>query len=92
MKHKIQKTYRTKHFNVVSNPQHGVCLLFDRKGLGLYQSRSHRDYWLVMKDSFIDALNKVFLSFRTHVRNLVPHIQGRKRNAQGILRLPGYYL
>ena len=92
MKITKQKIYRTRHFNVVTSPQHGVCLLFDRKGLGLYQSRAHRHYWLVMKDGLTNALNKAFLSFRTHVRNLVPHIQNRKRNAQGILRLPGYYL
>jgi hypothetical protein len=67
MKNTTQKTYRTKHFNVVTSPQHGVCLLFDRKGLGLYQSRAHRNYWLVMKDSLIDALNKTSLLFRTQL-------------------------
>ena len=67
MKNRTQKTYRTRHFNVVTSPQHGVCLLFDRKGLGLYQSRTHRHYSLVMKDSFIDALHKTSLLFRTQL-------------------------
>jgi hypothetical protein len=72
MKNTEQKTYRTKHFNVVSNAQNGVCLLFDRKGLGLYQSRTHRHYSLVMKDSCIEAVNGICQLFRTHLKNLMP--------------------
>jgi len=71
MKNTEQKTYRTKHFNVVTNAQHGACLLFDRKGLSLYQSRTHRHYSLVMKDSCIEAANSIGQLFRTHLKNLL---------------------
>ena len=75
MKHTKQKTYRTKHFNVVSNSRQGVCMLFDRRGLGLYQSRAHRHCWLVMKDSFTDAINKTSRLIRMQIKTLAEQKQ-----------------
>ena len=66
------ETFRTKHFNIVTNSKHGACLLFDRKGLGIYQSPTPRAWFFAMGKNFsFRVLNKVFLSLRGQVKNMV---------------------
>lgn len=68
---------RTKYFNVVTNAQHGACLLFDRKGKGVSQSQTHRRSRQIINHSFIsDAFDKTFLVLRAQLKNIMP---GQKR-------------
>ena len=64
--------FRTKHFNAVTNSQHGACLLFDRKGLGAYQSQAPRIRFFSMRKNFsAGALSKAFLSLRSRLKNIM---------------------
>jgi hypothetical protein len=66
------KNMKTKYFNMVTNSQHGACLLFDRKGLGMHQSRTPRaEFFSMRKNISTSAFNKTFLSLRSQVKNMM---------------------
>ncbi len=72
MKNINPKTPGTKHLNVVTNAQHGACLMFDRKGRGISPAqRYRRDKRLTKTGATSDMFNKAFLLFRAQLKNII---------------------
>ena len=64
--------FRTRHFDMVTNSQHGACLLFDRKGLGMHQPQTPRARFFVIRRKLnMNALNKTALWLRSQIKNMM---------------------
>jgi hypothetical protein len=63
---------KTRYFNMVTNSQHGACLLFDRKGLGMHQPQTPRARFFVIRNKLnVSVLNKTALWLRSQVKNIM---------------------
>ena len=61
MKNMQHKTCRTAYFNIVTNAQHGTCLLFDRKGQGMDQHLSAIHYRTSESNKYRGVKNTIHL-------------------------------